>query len=114
MLVGVDIGGTFTDLVVVDETADEVRVAKVPSTPRNLARGFLDALAAADCPADRLRAVVHGTTIATNAILERKGSVCGLITTRGFRDSLEIGRRTRPHAYGLAGSFEPLISREYR
>jgi N-methylhydantoinase A len=113
-LVGVDIGGTFTDLIVVDPASGAVRVAKVPTTPGKLADGFLAALAAADCAPDRLEVIVHGTTIATNAILERKGSVAGLITTRGFRDTLEIGRRTRPSAYGLAGTFEPLISREYR
>ncbi len=111
---GVDIGGTFTDLIVVGETEDVVRVAKVPSTPGNLAEGFLRALDQSGCSPDRLAVVVHGTTVGTNAILERKGSVCGLITTRGFRDTLEIGRRTRPHPYGLAGSFEPLISREFR
>ena len=57
---------------------------------------------------------MHGTTTATNALLERKIARCGLITTRGFRDVLELGRRTRPHAYGMIGSFEPLISREHR
>jgi N-methylhydantoinase A len=110
----VDIGGTFTDLIVVDRADGAVRLAKVPTTPGSLADGFLAALAAADCGPDRIEVVVHGTTIATNAILERKGSVGGLITTQGFRDTLEIGRRTRPTAYGLTGTFEPLISREYR
>ena len=57
---------------------------------------------------------MHGTTATTNALLERKLARCGLITTRGFRDVLELGRRTRPHAYGMIGSFEPLIPRELR
>jgi N-methylhydantoinase A len=112
--VGVDVGGTFTDLVVVEEETGVVGVAKVPTTPDDLARGFLHALELAGCAPDRLAIVVHGTTIGTNALLERKGALCGLITTRGFRDSLELGRRTRPHPYGLTGSFEPLISREHR
>src|SRR5206468_7785442 len=106
-----DVGGTFTDLVVVEEDTGVVGVAKVPTTPDDLARGFLQALELAGCPPDRLAIIVHGTTIGTNALLERKGANCGLITTRGFRDSLELGRRTRPHPYGLTGSFEPLIPR---
>jgi N-methylhydantoinase A len=113
-LVGVDVGGTFTDLVLVDEATGAVRVAKVSTTPRNQAGGVLAALAeAAAAPAD-LKVIVHGTTTATNALLERKGARTGLITTRGFRDVLELGRRTRPTAYGLKGSFEPLIPRELR
>ena len=58
--------------------------------------------------------IVHGTTTTTNAILERKIAKVGLITTKGFRDSLELGRRTRPKPYGLTGSFEPLVPRELR
>ena len=61
-----------------------------------------------------LATIIHGTTVATNAILERKGARCGLITTRGFRDVLELGRRTRPHTYGLYGTFEAIIPRELR
>jgi N-methylhydantoinase A len=114
ILVGIDVGGTYTDLVAVDAETGAARVAKVPTTPDDLARGFLDALEVADCAPERLAVVVHGTTIATNALLERTGARCGLITTQGFRDSLELGRRTRPHAYGLTGSFEPLIPREHR
>ena len=68
--------------------------------------------AAADLP--KLTAFVHGTTVGTNAVLERKGAVCGLVTTAGFRDTLELGRRTRPNPYGMTGTFEPLISREFR
>jgi N-methylhydantoinase A len=114
LLVGVDVGGTFTDLVLFDEANGVVRVAKVPTTVRNQADGVLAALAgAAARPAD-LKIVVHGTTTATNALLERKGARVGLITTHGFRDVLELGRRTRPTPYGLKGTFEALIPRELR
>jgi N-methylhydantoinase A len=110
----VDVGGTFTDLVLLDEGTGAVRVAKVPTTVRNQADGVLAALAeAAATPAD-VKIVVHGTTTATNAVLERKGARTGFITTRGFRDVLELGRRTRPTPYGLKGTFEALIPRELR
>jgi len=114
LLVGVDVGGTFTDLVLVDEITGAVQVAKVPTTVGNQADGVLAALAeVAARPAD-LKIVVHGTTTAANALLERKGARTGLITTRGFRDVLELGRRTRPTPYGLKGTFEALIPRELR
>jgi N-methylhydantoinase A len=113
-LVGVDVGGTFTDLVAVDEASGEVTIAKVPTTPRNQAEGVLAALREAPVAARDIDVIVHGTTTATNALLERKGARAGLVTTRGFRDVLELGRRTRPQPYGLKGSFEPLIPRELR
>jgi N-methylhydantoinase A len=113
-LVGVDVGGTFTDLVLVDEATGEVRVAKVPTTAANQAAGVQAALAGTCAAATELKVIVHGTTTATNALLERKGARTGLITTRGFRDVLELGRRTRPTPYGLKGSFEPLIPRDLR
>src|SRR6266540_4509073 len=113
-LVGVDVGGTFTDLVCVDEATGLVRVAKVPTTVANQAGGVQGALASASAGATELKVIVHGTTTATNALLERKGARTGLITTRGFRDVLELGRRTRPTPYGLKGSFEPLIPRDLR
>src|SRR5262247_2649143 len=114
MLVGVDVGGTFTDLVLVDEASGAVRVAKVPTTVANQAVGVQAALAGTSAAAAELKVIVHGTTTATNALLERKGARTGLITTRGFRDVLELGRRTRPAPYGLKGSFEPLIPRDLR
>src|SRR6185503_7314741 len=114
LLVGVDVGGTFTDLVLVDAVTGAVRVAKVPTTLRNQADGVLAAVAAAGATAADLEVVVHGTTTATNAVLERKGASTGLITTRGFRDVLELGRRTRPTPYGLKGTFDALIPRELR
>src|SRR5262245_1548989 len=114
VLVGVDVGGTFTDLVLVEEATGAVRVAKVPTTVANQAEGVEAALAAASVVGAELKVIVHGTTTATNALLERKGARTGLITTRGFRDVLELGRRTRPTPYGLKGSFEPLIPRDLR
>ena len=113
-LVGVDVGGTFTDLVLVDEATGEVRVAKVPTTVANQAGGVQGALAGAAASAAEVKVIVHGTTTATNALLERKGARTGLITTRGFRDVLELGRRTRPTPYGLKGTFEALIPRDLR
>src|SRR5262249_51047137 len=114
LLVGVDVGGTFTDLVLLDEATGAVRVAKVPTTVANQADGVLAALTEAGAAPVDLKVVVHGTTTATNALLERKGASTGLITTRGFRDVLELGRRTRPTPYGLKGTFEALIPRELR
>ncbi|HUO63286.1 MAG TPA: hydantoinase B/oxoprolinase family protein [Terriglobales bacterium] len=111
---GVDVGGTFTDLIMVNGETQDVRVAKVSSTPGNQAEGVMAALRGTDADFGALQAVVHGTTVATNAILERRGSRCGLITTQGFRDTLEIGRRTRPYSYGLIGHYEPLIPRNLR
>ncbi len=111
---GVDVGGTFTDLLALDLETGAFRVAKVPSTPDNQARGFVGGVQALQTPLSDMETIVHGTTVATNAILERKGVTCGLITTQGFRDTLELGRRTRPNAWGMTGHFEPLISRELR
>src|SRR5206468_11309485 len=84
------------------------------TTPDNQAIGFMAALTSAGTDPARLQAVVHGTTTTTNALLERKISRVGLITTKGFRDVLELGRRTRPQPYGMRGTFRPLIEREYR
>ena len=112
--VGIDVGGTFTDLLAIDPASNEVRLAKVPTTVDNQAIGFMAALAAAGLDPALLQAVVHGTTTTTNALLERKIAKVGLITTKGFRDVLELGRRTRPQAYGLRGTFTPLIDREVR
>ena len=114
LTVGIDVGGTFTDLLAVDAATNSVKLAKVPTTVDNQAIGFMAALAAAGVNAAGLQAVVHGTTTTTNALLERKIARVGLITTRGFRDVLELGRRTRPQPYGLRGTFRPLIEREYR
>ena len=111
---GVDVGGTFTDLIGLNVRDGSFAVAKVPSTPQDQSQGFIEGLLALDGPIAGIDALVHGTTVATNAILERHGSRCGLITTRGFRDVLELGRRTRPNLYGLTGVFQPIIPREWR
>jgi len=112
--VGIDVGGTFTDLLAIDPETREVKLAKVPTTVDNQAIGFMAALASASLDPAVLQAVVHGTTTTTNALLERKIARVGLITTRGFRDVLELGRRTRPQPYGLRGTFRPMIDREVR
>lgn len=111
---GIDVGGTFTDLVLVDEDSGAVHLAKVPTTTDNQAFGVLAALARTGVGLAALGAIIHGTTTTTNAMLERKVARVGLITTRGFRDVLELGRRTRPSPYGLTGQFRPLIDRELR
>ena len=113
-IVGVDVGGTFTDLILIDESSGGVRISKVPSTPENQAYGVMEALKAASVDLPALKILIHGTTVTTNALLERKISRLGLITTRGFRDVLELGRRTRPKPYGMTGTFECLIPRELR
>ena len=113
-IVGVDVGGTFTDLVLFDTETESVKIAKVPSTPENQAFGVMQALESAGATMESLNTVIHGTTITTNALLERKISRVGLITTQGFRDVLELGRRTRPKPYGMTGSFECIIPRELR
>ena len=114
VIAGIDVGGTFTDLVLVDDATGEVRLAKVPTTVHNQAFGVLAALDAAGADLAALEAIVHGTTTTTNAMLERKIAKVGLITTKGFRDVLELGRRTRPTPYGLKGRFVPLIDRDLR
>lgn len=112
--IGVDVGGTFTDLVLTDESGGPPVIAKVPSTPDNQAFGVLAAIAETGVDLADVDIIVHGTTATTNALLERKLAPIGLITTKGFRDVLELGRRTRPKPYGLKGSFQPLIPRHHR
>ena len=114
LVIGVDVGGTFTDCLMLDPATGAFAVAKVPSTPQDQSIGFMAGLQALRCDLGRTQTVVHGTTVATNAVLERKGSRCGLITTKGFRDILELARRTRPQLFGLTGEFEALIPRELR
>jgi N-methylhydantoinase A len=112
--IGVDVGGTFTDLLALNPDSGTFRVAKVPSTPEDQSVGFIAGLGALETDVAAVAAMVHGTTVATNSVLERKGARCGLITTEGFRDVLELGRRTRPNPYGMTGSFEALIPRDLR
>jgi len=114
LVAGIDVGGTFTDLIQLDPSSGAVRFSKVPTTPENQAFGVLSALDAAQCELAALDLIVHGTTTTTNAVLERKLSRTGLITTQGFRDVLELGRRTRPQPYGMTGQFTPIIPRDLR
>src|SRR5437763_880906 len=112
LFVGVDTGGTFTDLVLLQE--GEIRVHKVLSTPDDPSQAILQGLS--DLGArENLSTLVHGSTVATNAVLEHKGVRTGLITTAGFRDVLEIGRQTRPKLYDLKVQKEPpLVPRSLR
>lgn len=112
-IIGVDVGGTFTDLFFFDEKERRFRTAKVPSNRGDEAVGFLDGLKTLGTIAD-FSSIVHGTTVGTNALLERKGARTGLITTRGFRDVLEMRRRDRPNTWGLWGEFIPIIDRDLR
>ena len=113
-LIGVDVGGTFTDLIKLDQNTGKVRLAKVASTIENQAFGVMQSIAEAETNLKNVALVVHGTTTTTNAVLERKLSCTGLITTAGFRDVLELGRRTRPQPYGMKGHFLPIIPRDLR
>jgi N-methylhydantoinase A len=117
--VGVDIGGTFTDLVVVDETTGAVRVGKVLTTSKDPAhgveQGVQSLLGEAGVAAGSVRAVVHGTTLATNALIERKGARTALLTTAGFRDTLEIRSEGRYDMYDLfIDPPAPLVPRHLR
>ncbi len=117
--IGVDVGGTFTDFYAVDRESARVVVHKTPSTPHNPAEAILaglDALAATnDIPAEAIARLAHGTTVATNALIQRRGAPLALITTEGFRDLLEIGRQIRPKMYDLkADAPPPLVPRKHR
>src|ERR1051325_5644933 len=96
---GVDVGGTFTDATLIDETTGEIRVGKVPSTPGDRAPGFIEAVHRILRDAGAMPAgvgyVAHGTTVATNALIEGKVARTGFVTTEGFRDMLEIARQVR-------------------
>lgn len=111
---GIDVGGTFTDLLLIDAKSGSVRIAKTPTTVENQAHGVVAALNQTGFDVSEIDLIVHGTTTTTNAVLERRLAKTGLITTRGFRDVLELGRRTRPQAYGMTGTFTPIIPRNLR
>src|ERR1700680_2655224 len=102
---GVDIGGTFTDVALVEETSGRIGVAKVPTTPEDLAAGVLGALTSAmrryEVAPSEVGLLSHATTVVTNAILEQRGARAALITTRGFRDVLELRRSARADLYDL-------------
>jgi N-methylhydantoinase A len=116
---GIDVGGTFTDLALLNEESGFLVVGKVPSVPADPSQGILDGivriLADAGVAADRIVYLAHGTTVATNTLLQRKGAKTALITTRGFRDLLEIARQRRPSLYDLhAPKPAPLVPRALR
>ena len=114
VVAGIDVGGTFTDLILVDGRDSRVMIAKTLTTPENQAFGVMAALAETSFPVGEIDLVVHGTTTTTNALLERRLARTGMITTRGFRDVIELGRRTRPQPYGMTGTFVPVIPRDLR
>ena len=120
--IGVDVGGTFTDLILVDEAAGAITVDKVPSTPDDPARAVMtgvDALCGkAGTSLEAVDLLLHGTTVATNIALEHKGAEVGLITTEGFRDILHIARHKKPHNFSLQQELpwqsRPLVRRRHR
>jgi N-methylhydantoinase A len=115
VVAGIDVGGTFTDLLMIDgRSGGRVHIAKTPTTVHNQAFGVVSALADTGFPIPEIDLIVHGTTTTTNAVLERRLARTGMITTRGFRDVIELGRRTRPQAYGMTGVFVPVIPRDLR
>ena len=116
-LIGIDVGGTFTDILCLEVQTQTLLEAKVPSLPGRQWEGVLNALKQLGIQANEIKAFVHGTTIATNALLEKKGANTSLITTKGFKDALEIGRTRRL----IGGLFDikfvrpkPLVSRPLR
>ena len=114
MRIAVDIGGTFTDLVAVDDNGQVFR-SKSLTTPDDLARGINDCLKGANVDVAGANFFVHGSTVTINAVLERKGARTGLITTQGFRDVYEIGRGNRPEGYNLFFKRPvPLVPRDLR
>ena len=114
MVIGVDVGGTFTDILALDEISGTVKVVKTPSTRGDQSIGFLEGILSVTEDLSAVATVIHGTTVATNALLERKGAKTGIITTAGFRDVLEMRRRDRPQTWGLWGQFVPVVDRQNR
>jgi N-methylhydantoinase A len=111
--IGVDVGGTFTDFTLLDEADGTVRFFKVPSTPRDpseaIEDGLRQMLGLCAVPAAQVGYLGHGTTVATNIVIERRGARTGLITTRGFRDVLELGRQSRPSIYDYRVQKPPVL-----
>src|SRR2546422_7500476 len=114
---GIDVGGTFTDVTAVDTSTGRVLVTKVPSQPLDEAAAVLAGLAALGIDARSVRRLVHGTTVGTNAILERRGARVALLTTAGFRDLIEIGRTKRNIPALFVPTFvrpKPVVERKHR
>jgi N-methylhydantoinase A len=114
LVLGVDVGGTFTDCVAYDPLENTLTVEKVPTTPNDQAAGLLVGLERLGVLQADVEVLVHGFTTGTNAVIERRGAVVGVIATRGFRDVLELRRRDRPHTWGLRETFTPLVPRYLR
>jgi N-methylhydantoinase A len=112
LIVGIDVGGTFTDLFCLDAGKRTFTTAKVPSRRGDEASGFLNGLRALGGVPEG--SIIHGTTVGTNSLLERRGAKVGVITTRGFRDVLEMRRRDRRRTWGLWGDFTPIADRDMR
>lgn len=114
LIIGVDTGGTFTDFVIYDSKNQRVRVLKIPSTPENPVNAVVEGFnTIAEKTSSQL--LIHGTTVGTNAVLQRKGPKIVLLTTKGFEDIIEIGRQNRPKLYALEVSRpKPLVARENR
>ena len=111
MKIGIEVGGTFTDIIAVEEDG-RIRTHKVPTTPDNPARGSLAGLEDTGLDLGRVDTLLHGSTMATNAVLERRGAVTGLLTTRGFRDVLIIQRFDKKDSYDpFYRRPEPLVPR---
>src|SRR5438093_11578765 len=116
-IVGIDVGGTFTDLTAVDEATGRVVVTKVPSRPRHEAEAVLAGLDALGIAARDVRRLVHGTTVGTNTVLERRGARVAVVTTAGFRDLIEIGRTKRNIPALFVPTFvrpKPVVERRHR
>ena len=117
--IGIDIGGTFTDVAAVEEHTGRIGIAKVPTTPRDFGQGVIEGirrgLAQHAIDAAEVVLLSHATTVVTNALLEHKGAKCGFIATRGFRDLLELRRSSRPDLYDLfQDAPNVLVPRRYR
>jgi N-methylhydantoinase A len=118
-MIGVDVGGTFTDFFAFDDTADRIVLHKVASTPANPAQAVIAGLrelsARHGIDLDTVTRLSHGTTVATNALIQRRGGKVALVVTEGFRDLIEIGRQIRPHVFSLQADYPaPLVPRERR
>jgi len=120
--IGVDVGGTFTDLILVDEEAGRITVDKVPFTPDDPARGVVDGVRGlcekAGVPLAQVDNLLHGTTVATNIVLTHTGAEVGMLTTHGFRDILHIARHKKPFNFSLQQELpwqsRPLVKRRHR
>ncbi len=113
MRLAVDIGGTFTDVVVFDEDRKSLALTKALSTPAELAKGVLEGITKAAIPLEAVLSLIHGSTVVVNAIIERTGAKTALVTTKGFRDVYEIGRINRPESFNPRfRKHRPLVPRE--